>query len=50
MRGFDIVKIERIQNKELWEAFQLYVFEFRVFGLTCSQSLPLTASLLISVC
>ncbi|KAL3048071.1 hypothetical protein OYC64_006781 [Pagothenia borchgrevinki] len=23
MRGFDIVKIERIQNKALWEAFQL---------------------------
>lgn len=23
MRGFDISKIERIQNKALWEVFQL---------------------------
>lgn len=23
MRGFDITKIERIQNKALWEVFQL---------------------------
>ena len=35
MRGFDIVKIERIQNKALWEAFQLYVYDLRrfVFGI-----------------
>lgn len=28
MRGFDIVKIERIQNKALWEVFQWYVCDF----------------------
>ena len=33
MRGFDIVKIERIQNKPLWEVFQWYVRDFHVFGL-----------------
>lgn len=38
MRGFDIVKIERIQNRYLWEAFHLYVYDFHVFGLNTSQS------------
>lgn len=32
MRGFDIVKIERIQNKALWEAFQLYVCDLWVWS------------------
>lgn len=26
MKGFDIIKIERIQNKALWEVFQWYVY------------------------
>lgn len=33
MKGFDIVKIERIQNKYLWEAFRLYVCSSHVLRL-----------------
>lgn len=33
MKGFDIVKIERIQNKALWEVFQWYVLSSAVHRL-----------------
>lgn len=38
MKGCEIVKIERIQNKQLWDAFQLYVCVLHVYGLTPSGS------------